>query len=187
MTEEVVCVKEESVSALGKHLRKIVAAFDVELRCVTPQDSDFLCELYASTRWEELAPTAWTDDSKRGFLAQQWAAQRQYYDQHYTRADHLIMVHRQGGRIGRLFIDAGAEIRLVDISLSPAWRGRGLGTLLLQALCRQADQLQRPVVAHVETFNPARRLYERLGFVIEDDNQIYLRLRRIAAVPEPTL
>lgn len=187
MTEAVACEKVKGVSALGKRLQQIVAAFDIDLRCVTPQDSDFLRELYASTRWEELAPTAWTDDSKRGFLAQQWTAQRQYYDQHYTRADHLVMDHRQGGRIGRLFIDAGAEIRLVDISLSPAWRGRGLGTRLLEALCRQADQLQRPIVAHVETFNPARRLYERLGFVIEDDNQIYLRLRRTAAVAETTL
>lgn len=174
------------LSTLGKRLRQIVAAFDLDLRPVGTQDTDFLRELYASTRWDELAPTGWTDDSKRAFLTQQWGAQRQYYGQHYAQADHLVIVHGEGGRIGRLFIDACGDIRLVDISLSPAWRGRGLGTVLMETLCQQADQWQRPIIAHVETFNPARRLYERLGFVVEDDNQIYLRLRRAAAVPEVT-
>ena len=50
-----------------------------------------------------------------------------------------------------------------DIALLPAWRGRGLGGRCLQALVDQG----RALGIQVELHNPARRLYERLGFVAD--------------------
>lgn len=186
MAHDSVLADAPALSRLAEQLQQAANGLDMDLRCATEQDADFLRELYASTRWEELAPTGWPDDSKRAFLAQQWQAQRQYYGQHYAGADHLVMEHGQAGPIGRIIVYRGADLRLVDIALMPAWRGQGLGTGLVQALCTLADQLQQPIVAHVETFNPAQRLYARLGFRVEDNNQIYLRMRRAAAVLETT-
>lgn len=174
------------LSTCGQSLQQAIAAVGIHLRPVCVQDEQFLRDLYASTRWDELAPTGWPDDAKRTFLSQQWHAQSQYYGKHYAAADHLAIVHAGGARIGRLFVDWHDDVRLVDIALMAAWRGMGIGTIILEALCQQADQLRRPVIAHVETFNPARRLYERLGFVVEDDNQIYLRMRRKALALEAT-
>ena len=58
-----------------------------------------------------------------------------------------------------------AEIRLVDISLLPEFRNRGLGTSLLRDLFTEAEAAGKPLTIHVEKFNPAMRLYQRLGFV----------------------
>ena len=45
-------------------------------------------------------------------------------------------------------------------------RGRGLGTLLITAILEQSRSLALPAISlSVETGNPARLLYERLGFV----------------------
>ena len=187
MTRDAAPTGAPALSALAGQLRQVAAGLAIELRCTTAQDADFLRDLYTCSRWEELAPTGWPDDSKRAFLTQQWQAQRQYYGQHYAGADNLVIERGETGAIGRIVIhQGGADLRLVDIALVPAWRGQGLGTGLLQALCTLADQLQQPIVAHVETFNPAQRLYARLGFRAEDNNQIYVRMRRAAAVLETT-
>lgn len=186
MTQDSVPATAPALSRLAGQLRQAARGLSLDLRGVAAQDADFLRDLYASTRWDELAPTGWPEPHKREFLAQQWEAQRHYYGKHYAEADNLVIEHGQAGPIGRLVLHCGADLRLVDIALLPAWRGHGLGTGLLQMLCAQADQLQMPIVAHVETFNPAQRLYARLGFCVEDDNQIYLRMRRTAALLETT-
>jgi ribosomal protein S18 acetylase RimI-like enzyme len=57
------------------------------------------------------------------------------------------------------------DIRIVDISLLPEFRGQGVGTALLGAVTQEAAKEHRSVSIHVEKFNPAQRLYRRLGFV----------------------
>ena len=52
----------------------------------------------------------------------------------------------------------------------PQWRGRGIGTRLLDALVVQARRTGlRTVSLSVERDNPARRLYARSGFRTVDD------------------
>lgn len=186
MAQDSVPTDAPALSRLAEQLQQAARGLAMDLRRATEDDANFLRDLYASTRWDELAPTGWPDDGKRAFLAQQWQAQRHYYGKHYAQADNLVIGHGEAGAIGRIVIHQGADLRLVDIALLPAWRGRGLGTGLVQALCTLADLLGLPIVAHVETFNPAQHLYARLGFRVEDNNQIYLRMRRAAAVLETT-
>lgn len=57
-----------------------------------------------------------------------------------------------------------AEWRLVQVQLLPDWQGRGIGGDLVGALLDQAAQARCPVRLGVLQGNPARRLYERLGF-----------------------
>ncbi|MFK9714769.1 GNAT family N-acetyltransferase, partial [Escherichia coli] len=67
---------------------------------------------------------------------------------------------------GWLWLDDRAEgLHILDISLLPAWRGRGLGTRCLTALA--AANEGRALSIQVEIHNPARRLYERLGFAAD--------------------
>lgn len=50
---------------------------------------------------------------------------------------------------------------LVYIAVEPGQRGKGTGKALMQHVI---DHVQGDIALHVEPDNPARRLYERLGF-----------------------
>ena len=79
---------------------------------------------------------------------------------------------------GRLYVARWpAEIRIMDIALLPAHRGRGAGTALLRDLMAEAEAAEKPLTIHVERFNPALRLYLRLGFTPIEDKGVYLLLR----------
>jgi ribosomal protein S18 acetylase RimI-like enzyme len=57
----------------------------------------------------------------------------------------------------------------ISIGVTPGSRRRGVGTALLGALIDEARHLGIPSLSlSVETDNPARSLYQRLGFVIRD-------------------
>lgn len=147
------------------------------LRPITTDDLALLAQIYASTRAEELAQTDWTDEQKAAFLQQQFDAQHQYYQANYPGAQ-FQMVEEAGAPIGRLYLDRwDDQIRIMDVALLPAYRGRGVGTQLLEQILAEGRQLKLPVTIHVERFNPALRLYERLGFRVEEDKGVYLFLK----------
>ena len=131
-----------------------------------PKDTDFLRELYIAFRWPELEAAGWPEATRRDFLADQFGLQDRHYTAHYATTAFLI-VTRDGAPVGRLYVDrSGAhEIRLVDIILVPELTGQGIGSAMLRALLDEAARTGRFVGLHVETYNPARRLYLRLGFV----------------------
>ena len=52
------------------------------------------------------------------------------------------------------------------IAVLPEYLGGGVGTLLLQHLLEAAKQRYPRVVLSVRATNPAKRLYERMGFVV---------------------
>jgi ribosomal protein S18 acetylase RimI-like enzyme len=66
------------------------------------------------------------------------------------------------------------EIRIMDIALLPEHRGVGIGTGLLRELQEEARAAGKSLSIHVEKFNPALRLYERLGFQPQEDKGVYL-------------
>lgn len=142
-------------------------------------DIEFIADLYAATRAEELRPLAWGQADKRAFLRQQFDLQRAHYHQHYPGAEWLIAMV-DAAPAGRLYLKAGeAEVRLMDVALVEAHRGRGIGTALTRSVLLYADALGLPVSLHVETFNPALRLYQRLGFKTVEVRGIYRFMQRV--------
>ena len=136
----------------------------VTLRPVVDADRELLIAVYASTRAEELAPVPWDDAQKDAFIRMQFAAQDRYWREHKPGAEFCVVLV-DGEPAGRLYLDRLAdEIRIVDIALLPAWRGRGIGTLLLRDVLEEGRVAGLPVTIHVEQGNRARGLYERLGF-----------------------
>lgn len=84
-----------------------------------------------------------------------------------------------GESAGRLYVARWKEeLRIVDIALLPDFRGRGVGTALLRRLMDEADAAGKPLSIHVEVNNPARSLYDRLGFEEVEDRGVYVFLRR---------
>jgi GNAT superfamily N-acetyltransferase len=146
----------------------------VTRRPVEPGDEEFLCALYASTREEELAPVPWSAEEKAAFLRSQFAAQDRHYHERYPGA-RFEVIFAGGEPIGRLYVDRWpSEIRLMDIALVPSHRGRGIGGRLVRELMAEAAAAGKRLSIHVERFNPALRLYERLGFHPAGDEGVYL-------------
>ena len=137
----------------------------VTFRPITPDDMEFLLRVYHSTREEELAMVLdWTAEQKDAFVQQQFNAQHVWYQDHYDGAQFDVILV-DGVPAGRLYVHRRSrEIRLVDITLLPEFRKGGIGTSLLRELLAEGEAAGKPVTIHVEVFNPAMRLYERLGF-----------------------
>ena len=147
------------------------------LRPATDADRDFLLSLYASTREEELTQVSWEEGAREGFLEHQFSAQDHHYRTNYPGAT-LDVIEVDGEPAGRLYVHRGPdEIRIMDIALVPAFRGRGIGTGLLRELMEEAAGSGRSLSIHVELNNPARRLYERLGFVPAGEHGVYVLMR----------
>jgi GNAT superfamily N-acetyltransferase len=145
----------------------------LRLRPTDPADAGFLFDLYASTREAELAQVDWDEAQKDGFLRMQFAAQSRHYAGEYPGAEfHIILADDQPA--GRLYVHRRPEeIRVMDIALLPPFRGRGIGTTLMEQLLEEGKRTGRNVSIHVEVFNPARHWYERLGFQPVADNGVY--------------
>jgi ribosomal protein S18 acetylase RimI-like enzyme len=146
----------------------------IGLRPIGQEDQPFLLALYSSTRQQELAVLPWDEAQKAAFLQMQFEAQHAQYQEHYAGASFDIIL--VGGQpAGRLYVKRGSEeFRIVDIALLPEFCNRGIGSTLLRQLQAEARAAGKPLTIHVERFNPALRLYERLGFRQIDDRGVYL-------------
>ena len=151
-----------------------VPAPDIQLRPITPADLDFLRGVYRSSREAELEIVPWTPEQKDAFIEHQFSAQHAWYQEHYTGAAFdVVMV--DGQPAGRLYVHRGPrEIRLVDIALLAEFRNRGIGTALMRDLMAECAASGRSLTIHVELFNPARGLYERLGFAALEEKGPYV-------------
>lgn len=67
---------------------------------------------------------------------------------------------------------------VVQVQVAAPYRGQGLGERLLLSVLRQADAAGLPTRLDVLRANPARRLYERLGFRIVDDQGTQYHMQR---------
>lgn len=146
----------------------------IDLRAVTERDQDFLFSVYASTRADEMNLVDWSTEQKVAFLHMQFEAQTRHYSLYYPNAEYKV-IERAGVSLGRLIVeDRGDHFLIMDIALLPQYRGAGIGTFLLQELKQEAIRLNLPLVLRVEFFNPAIRLYDRLGFVkTREVNAVY--------------
>jgi ribosomal protein S18 acetylase RimI-like enzyme len=115
----------------------------------------------------------WSAEEKAAFLETQFRAQHAHYQKHYPNADWLVTMFA-GHDVGRLYIERWpTQHRIIDIAFLPEWRQQGLGTALLRDLIDEAAAAGKAVSIHVEKFNPAMRLYHRLGFSTAEDKGVY--------------
>jgi ribosomal protein S18 acetylase RimI-like enzyme len=145
----------------------------VTLRPATPGDRDFLLRVYADSRARELAAAGWTEEERNAFCRSQFDAQDTHYRRHYPGCAFLV-IERDGVPVGRLYRDRRQnEIRVVDLALLSTERGHGIGTHLMQNILAEAGAAGIMVRIHVERTNPARRLYDRLGFRLVEEGEVY--------------
>jgi ribosomal protein S18 acetylase RimI-like enzyme len=154
-----------------------LAAQGFALRPETEADISFLRRLYISTRWDELAPVDWSEAQKIAFLESQFGAQRHHYLTYFAGAAFDVL-EAGSTPVGRLYLDRQTDaLLIIDISLMPPWRGRGIGTALIGAVFAEAQAAGKSVNISVEKFNPAQRLYRRLGFREHAEDGVYWFMR----------
>ncbi|MCD2519027.1 GNAT family N-acetyltransferase [Massilia sp. G4R7] len=149
----------------------------LHIRPARPDDAAFFAALYRSTRPDLLAMLA---DRRYidGLVAAAWQAQAASYRERYPDARYQVL-ELDGEPVARLVTAAVARaLRVVDLAVLPAARGRGVATAALQWLQRQARQDGRDLALAVHRDNAgARRLYAALGFAAEGEEGAVLALR----------
>lgn len=152
------------------------------LRPAAAADRELIAAIYASTREEELRQVPWSEEERRAFTDWQSGQQEAHYALHYPAAERLVL--EKGEPIGRIYVDTTArEVRLMEVTLLPAWRRQGIGTRLTRLLLEYADGAGLPASLHVEPFNPAKRMYERLGFAVAEMRGLYEFMVKPARMP----
>jgi ribosomal protein S18 acetylase RimI-like enzyme len=147
------------------------------LRPVSAEDEVLLRTLFAAARREDLLAAGLGEREAEQLLEMQYRAQRHQYLAAFPGADSAV-IEVEGEALGRLLIDRrGQQIRLVDIALLPAARGQGIGEGVLEALKQEAEEIGGCIRLQVARGNPARRLYERLGFSETSGDEMYVEMQ----------
>ena len=132
-------------------------SMNITLRDVKSRDAAFLYHLHATTMKDYVCQTwgAWDDAWQSG-----------YFREHFDPAICKIIVW-QGVDIGVIAVSRRTtEIFLNNIQLLPAYQNQGIGRQLIELLIGEAAWKDIPVTLQVLKVNPARKLYERLGFLV---------------------
>jgi ribosomal protein S18 acetylase RimI-like enzyme len=117
------------------------------------------------------------------YVRQTWgvwdeAIQRQRFDEVTKVEDHFLL-ELSGQTVGCLcFKESATEVRLARLFITPQYQNRGLGTQVMREIMRLADQKSLQIQLRVLRVNPARRLYERLGFSVVGENDTHYTMRR---------
>jgi ribosomal protein S18 acetylase RimI-like enzyme len=150
----------------------------IRLRQVEEKDTAFIEAVYGSTRTDELNLTNWPEQQKKAFIIMQSMAQLAEYKVKYPGAVYQVIIYNKQSA-GRFYTwENDNEIRLMDITLLPLFRGKGIGTSLLQELIKKSNKVQKKISLHVDPVNPALQLYRRLGFIYIKNNGRHYYMER---------
>ncbi len=159
---------------------------DYRLIISTKEDSEFFMELFGEIKSSELLLDAWPEPLKSQLVRMQYHAFAQSTLSEFPDCiDYVIVCQSQ--KAGRLQLVKRANgIRVVNISLCAAFRGRGIATAILKGLITEANNLQIPVFLDVDKTNgPAFQIYRKLGFKIAQEDEIRYSLIYTALQQEP--
>lgn len=165
-------------TGFDKPLRKLLMR--ITKTDITRSDGPFLFSLYSETREKELGNLSWDDRQKDVFLQHQFHAQHQHYISRYE--DGSFQIIKSGDvPIGRLYAaELAGEIRIIDITILSEFRGKKIGTTLIEEILQEADEKNKAVQIYLETNNRSVRLFTRLGFAPVTDEGIYQLWQRPA-------
>ncbi|WP_100405650.1 GNAT family N-acetyltransferase [Bacillus solitudinis] len=140
-------------------------------------DIDFLYEVYASSRIEEVSIWGWSEGEITQFLQMQFQFQMRSYEQQYPNLETRIIVYKneQAGRL--LLANLEDRMVIVEITLLPLYQHKGLGTTVLTEILNEAKSSNLFVELSVLKSNQrAICFYEKMGFSEVSRNDLYLKM-----------
>jgi ribosomal protein S18 acetylase RimI-like enzyme len=140
----------------------------IDVRISKPEDYDFLYDLHCKTMYEYIEATWGWDDT--------W--QQNHFKEHFQpNANQIILLNAKN--IGRLELYYKAnEVRIGNIQILPEYQSKGIGSSVISKIIRDAQEQKQCVTLQVLKVNPARFFYERLGFVVEGEDDAHFKMKR---------
>jgi ribosomal protein S18 acetylase RimI-like enzyme len=148
--------------------RAVIEA-EIALRTCTKEDREFVYEAQRAGLREYVIATwgGWKEEEQRERFLSRFSPGR------------FEIVTRDGADVGFVEIVRGGDQLVVgNIELVPRYQRQGIGTVLLRRFIGEAAGL--PVRLQVLRVNPARSLYERLGFLVVGETETHFRMERPA-------
>lgn len=137
-----------------------IAPDAIQLTRPTPDDQEFVFATYKATL-RPYVEWAWGWDE---------AFQRAGFWKHHP-LDQMQLIAVDGERAGVLHVEEQDSLHFIrTIFLVPEFQGRGVGARLLRGEIERARRQGKALQLKVIKINPAKRLYERLGFVVIDED-----------------
>lgn len=91
---------------------------------------------------------------------------------------HAHLVKYEHEPVGLLkFQEQDSQVDILQLQILPTFQGKGIGSFLIEYVFDIARKLSKSVTLKVLKNNPAKRLYERYGFVMvgEDAHEFFMR------------
>jgi ribosomal protein S18 acetylase RimI-like enzyme len=125
-----------------------------ELRPATDADLPFMYQTHCLALGPYIRRIReWNEETERSYFFGRFAASE------------CQLIVASGDSAGWLRIESNADhLRLDYLALAPEYQRRGIGGTIVGDLLRSATQRGLPVRLNVLRVNPAKALYERLGF-----------------------
>jgi ribosomal protein S18 acetylase RimI-like enzyme len=139
----------------------------IRFRPATESDIDYLYALHAATMKEYVDKTWGWDD----------AFQESVFRKNYVPAEIRVIAFAEKD-IGMLSLEERVEdVFLRAIEIHPDYQGHGIGAAIIKRIIAQSVQKMKPVFLQVLKVNPAKRLYERLGFSVVNETPTHFHMR----------
>jgi len=138
----------------------------VNTRPATPEDSDFIYQVKVDALKDFITQTwGWDDDF-------QWNFHRKNFRPEITQ------VIKDGNTDAGFLIveESDNEIRISEINLLTNHQGKGIGSQIVRELQATARAKGKWVELQTLKVNPARRLYERLGFRVYSETETHFKM-----------
>lgn len=153
---------------------------NIQLRQAVSEDEDFLLQLFVATQPMETASWNISAAAREQLLQMQFRGRMQTYAAQYPDAVDRIICLNEGDdkrRVGRHLVMRQEDAILgIDLAVLPAYQKQGLGRLVLQGIQHQCTKEGLRFRLQVLHTNPARRLYDRLGFRMVSQDLLYAQM-----------
>lgn len=144
---------------------------ELELRSANTDDIPWLIELRSQTMMGYLAESG-LDISESSIR-----------DRVLYKFDLTQIIHRSTERLGMVKVDRDPDVwTVIQIQILPQFQGGGIASRLIGHLVSVAHESSIDVMLSVLKVNPARSLYERLGFVVVSEDAHSYEMQNKAAL-----
>lgn len=155
----------------------LAADLDLHLRPAEAGDHAFCRDLFGLVRTDEMQAWAWDAALRAQLMDMQFASHEAQWRAGSQADDRLVLAGTDGAPIGRLILLRKADaLHVADLSLLPDWRGRGIGSHLLQSLRDEAAAAGLPLRVFCLRTSRALALYLRLGFRADGEDGVHVAL-----------
>lgn len=146
------------------------AGIELFLRPCLIEDKDFVYNVKKSTM--------------KSYVEKSWGVwdenfQRRRFNRNFN-LDNSQIMQLNGEDIGILIIEENPMVIQIDnIQILPDYQNEGIGSMILTNIIQKAVKKGKTVKLQVLKTNPkAKKLYEHLGFFVEDETEFHFLMRK---------